>query len=85
MLSGLSARRSRRRWASGPSVVLHPLLDGLEVLSPAQRLALGVALGLDAGTPTERLVVSNPALALRTSTVPCDATCPASVSFTGDE
>jgi tetratricopeptide (TPR) repeat protein len=49
---------------SGLNVVLHPLLDGLPMLPPLYRQALGVALGLDAGSPSDRLVVSNAVLAL---------------------
>ena len=49
---------------SGLNHVLHPLLDGLPVLPPLHRRALSVALGLDAGSPSDRLVVSNAVLAL---------------------
>ena len=49
---------------SGLSHVLHPLLDGLAVLPPLHRQALSVALGLDAGAPADRLVVSNAVLGL---------------------
>lgn len=49
---------------SGLNVVLHPLLDGLPMLPPLHRQALSVALGLDAGSPSDRLVVSNAVLAL---------------------
>ncbi len=49
---------------SGLSVVLHPLLDDLPMLPPLHRQALSVALGLDAGSPSGRLVVSNAVLAL---------------------
>ena len=49
---------------SGLNHVLHPLLDGLAVLPPMHRQALSVALGLDAGAPADRLVVSNAVLAL---------------------
>jgi DNA-binding CsgD family transcriptional regulator len=49
---------------SGLSMVLHPLFDGLPALPPLHRQALSVALGLDAGAPSDRLVVSNAVLAL---------------------
>jgi DNA-binding CsgD family transcriptional regulator len=49
---------------SGLSVVLHPLLDGLPMLPPLHRQALSVALGLAAGAPPDRLLVSNAVLAL---------------------
>ena len=49
---------------SGLNLVLHPLLDGLSALPPMYRHALSVALGLDAGAPADRLVVSNAVLAL---------------------
>ncbi len=49
---------------SGLNHVLHPLLDGLSVLPPLHRQALSVALGLDAGAPADRLVVSNAVLGL---------------------
>jgi DNA-binding CsgD family transcriptional regulator len=49
---------------SGLNLVLHPLLDGLAMLPPLHRQALSVALGLDAGPPSDRLVVSNAVLAL---------------------
>ena len=49
---------------SGLNVVLHPLLDGLSMLPPLHRQALSVALGLDPGPPSDRLVVSNAVLAL---------------------
>jgi hypothetical protein len=49
---------------SGLNHVLHPLLDGLPVLPPMYRQALCVALGLDAGAPANRLVLSNAVLAL---------------------
>ena len=49
---------------SGLNLVLHPLLDGLSVLPPLYRQALSVALGLDAGAPADRLVVSNAVLGL---------------------
>jgi hypothetical protein len=49
---------------SGLNVVLHPFLDGLATLPPLHRQALGVALGLDAGPSSDRLVVSNAVLAL---------------------
>ena len=49
---------------SGLNHVLHPLLDGLPALPPLHRRALSVALGLDAGAPSDRLVVSNAVLAL---------------------
>jgi DNA-binding CsgD family transcriptional regulator len=44
--------------------VLYPLLDGLPQLSALQGKALSVALGLSDGSPADRLVVSNAALAL---------------------
>ena len=49
---------------SGLNLVLHPLLDGLSMLPPMYRHALSVALGLDAGAPADRLVVSNAVLGL---------------------
>ncbi len=49
---------------SGLTLVLHALLDGLPRLPPLHRHALSVALGLDAGSPTDRLVVSNAVLNL---------------------
>jgi DNA-binding CsgD family transcriptional regulator len=49
---------------SGLSHVLHPLRDGLAVLPPLYREALSVALGLDAGAPADRLLLSNAVLAL---------------------
>jgi predicted ATPase len=49
---------------SGLNLILHPLLDGIPMLPPVQRQALSVALGLDAGPPSDRLVVSNAVLAL---------------------
>ena len=49
---------------AGLSLVLHPLLDGLPMLPPLHRQALGVALGLGAGPPSDRLVVSNAVLGL---------------------
>lgn len=49
---------------SGLNLVLHPLLDGLPMLPPLHRQALGVALGLEAGPPSDRLVVSNAVLGL---------------------
>ena len=49
---------------SGLNHVLHPLLDGLAALPPLHRQALSVALGLDAGAPSDRLVVSNAVLGL---------------------
>ena len=49
---------------AGLNHVLHPLFDGLEALPPLYREALGVALGLELGTPPERLVLSNAVLAL---------------------
>lgn len=49
---------------SGLNVVLHPFLDGLATLPPLHRQALSVALGLEAGAPSDRLVVSNAVLAL---------------------
>ena len=49
---------------SGLSHVLHPLRDGLALLPPLYREALNVALGLDAGVPADRLVLSNAVLAL---------------------
>jgi len=49
---------------SGLSIVLHPLLDGLRMLPPLHRQALSVALGMDAGSPSDRLVVSNAVVGL---------------------
>ena len=49
---------------SGLNHVLHPLLDGLAMLPPLHRRALSVALGLDAGAPSDRLVLSNAVIAL---------------------
>jgi DNA-binding CsgD family transcriptional regulator len=49
---------------AGLNLVLHPLLDGLPMLPPLYRQALSVALGLDTGSPSDRLVVSNAVLAL---------------------
>ena len=49
---------------SGLIHVLHPFVDGLAVLPDLHRHALTVALGLDAGAPADRLVVSNAVLAL---------------------
>jgi len=49
---------------SGLNAVLYPLLDGLAVLPPLHRQALSVALGLDAGAPSDRLVLSNAVLGL---------------------
>jgi DNA-binding CsgD family transcriptional regulator len=49
---------------SGLSHVLHPLREGLAALPPLYREALSVALGLDAGAPADRLVLSNAVLAL---------------------
>ncbi len=49
---------------SGLNHVLHPLLDGLPRLPPLHRQALSVALGLDAGAPSDRLVLSNAVLGL---------------------
>jgi DNA-binding CsgD family transcriptional regulator len=49
---------------SGLNLVLHPLLDGLPMLPPLYRQALSVALGLDTGSPSDRLVLSNAVLAL---------------------
>ena len=50
---------------AGLSHVLHPFLeDGLARLSPLHRQALDVALGLDVGTPADRLVTGNAVLAL---------------------
>ena len=49
---------------SGLNVVLHPLLDGLPMLPSLHRQALRIALGLDAGLPSDRMVVSNAVLAL---------------------
>ena len=49
---------------SGLNLVLHPLVDGLSMLPPMYRQALSVALGLDAGAPADRLVVSNAVLGL---------------------
>ena len=55
----------------GLNLVLHPLLGGLPRLPPLYRQALSVALGLDAGSPSDRLVVSNAVLALlRDAAVP---------------
>jgi DNA-binding CsgD family transcriptional regulator len=49
---------------SGLNLVLHPLLDSLSALPPLHRQALSVALGLEAGPPSDRLVVANAVLAL---------------------
>ncbi len=49
---------------SGLNLVLYPLVDGLQGLPPYQRQALGVALGLDAGSPSDPMVVSNAVLRL---------------------
>jgi DNA-binding CsgD family transcriptional regulator/tetratricopeptide (TPR) repeat protein len=49
---------------SGLNTVLDPLLDGLASLPPMHRRALSVALGLDDGAPSDRLVLSNAVLAL---------------------
>ncbi|MDT4911844.1 MAG: hypothetical protein QOC66_972 [Pseudonocardiales bacterium] len=49
---------------AGLNHVLHPLLDGLGELPPLQREALSVTLGLESGTPPERLVVSNAVVGL---------------------
>ena len=49
---------------SGLNTVLYPLLDGLASLPPLHRRALSVALGLDAGAPSDRLVLSNAVLGL---------------------
>jgi DNA-binding CsgD family transcriptional regulator/tetratricopeptide (TPR) repeat protein len=49
---------------SGLSHVLHPLRDRLSALPPLYREALSVALGLHAGAPANRLVLSNAVLAL---------------------
>ena len=49
---------------SGLNLVLHPLLDGLTVLPPLHRQAMSAALGLDAGAPADRLVLSNAVLGL---------------------
>jgi DNA-binding CsgD family transcriptional regulator len=49
---------------SGLHQVLFPLLEELGRLSSVHRDALNVALGLGAGPPSDRLVVSNAALAL---------------------
>ena len=49
---------------SGLNHVLNSLLDGLAALPPLHREALSVALGLDAGAPSDRLVVSNAVLGL---------------------
>ena len=57
---------------SGLNHVLHPLLDGIAALPPLYRQALSVALGVDAGAPADRLVVSNAVLALlRDAAVTC--------------
>jgi len=49
---------------AGLNQVLHPLFDGLEDLSPPQRTALGVALGLGDGPAPDQLVVCNAGLSL---------------------
>ena len=49
---------------SGLNLVLDPLRDGLPALPPLHRQALSVALGLEAGPPSDRLVVSNAVLRL---------------------
>lgn len=49
---------------AGLNQVLYPLLEGRSGLSMMHRRALDVALGLDAGLPPDRLVVSNAALEL---------------------
>jgi hypothetical protein len=49
---------------AGLNQVLHPLFDGIEGLSPPQRAALEVALGLGDGPAPDRLVVGNAALSL---------------------
>jgi DNA-binding CsgD family transcriptional regulator len=49
---------------AGLNQVLHPLFDDIEDLSPPQRAALEVALGLGDGTAPDRLIVCNAALSL---------------------
>ncbi|MGW1208410.1 ATP-binding protein [Streptomyces sp. NPDC002499] len=49
---------------SGLHQVLQPLFAGIEGLSDPHRNALGVALGLDQGAPSDQLLVSNAALTL---------------------
>ena len=44
--------------------VLYPLFEDIEVLSPAHREALEVALGLGDGPPPDQLIVCNAALSL---------------------
>ena len=49
---------------SGLNQVLHPLFDDIEDLSPRQRTALDVALGLGDGPAPDQLVVCNAGLSL---------------------
>ena len=49
---------------AGLNQVLYPLLDGRSVLRTVHCRALEVALGLDDGSPSDRLLVSNAALEL---------------------
>jgi hypothetical protein len=49
---------------AGLNQVLHPLFDDIEDLSPPQRTALDVALGLGDGPAPDQLVVCNAALSL---------------------
>jgi len=49
---------------AGLNQVLHPLFDDIEDLSPPQRTALDVALGLGDGPPPDQLVVCNAGLSL---------------------
>ena len=49
---------------AGLNQVLHPLFDDIEGLSPPQRAALEVALGLGEGPAPDRLVVCNAGLSL---------------------
>jgi DNA-binding CsgD family transcriptional regulator len=49
---------------AGLNMILHPLLGDLGVLSPLYRQALSVALGLEAGQPSDRLVLANAVLEL---------------------
>ena len=64
MLRAVGAEFEAELSFSGLNHVLHPLLDGLATLPPMYRQALSVALGLDAGSPADQLVVSNAVLAL---------------------